>query len=123
MPFRSPVFKPRHACIPQARSTAQKLYGTRWTKLSVHFKQNNPLCLGCQAVGRISQTSVTDHVIPHEGNEQLFWDEANWQPACTSHHNVVKQKLELMRAAGQACDADMRLDSPLAQRLTVELLG
>ena len=31
---------------------------------------------------------MVDHIIPHKGDKQLFWDESNWQPMCETHHNI-----------------------------------
>ena len=36
----------------------------------------------------ITPATVVDHVIPHRGNKQLFWDEKNWQPLCKSCHDL-----------------------------------
>ena len=33
-------------------------------------------------------TTVVDHIIPHRGDQKLFWDRSNWQPLCEHHHNV-----------------------------------
>jgi 5-methylcytosine-specific restriction endonuclease McrA len=30
---------------------------------------------------------VTDHIRPHKGNEELFYDQTNWQPLCKSCHD------------------------------------
>jgi 5-methylcytosine-specific restriction protein A len=31
---------------------------------------------------------VVDHIIPHRGDQALFWDEENWQPLCLVCHNA-----------------------------------
>ena len=31
---------------------------------------------------------LLDHIIPHRGDQKLFWDRSNWQPLCEHHHNV-----------------------------------
>jgi 5-methylcytosine-specific restriction endonuclease McrA len=82
------------------------------------FKLSHPLCLGCQAVGRVTATEVTDHTIPAKGDVALLWNSANFQPACRWHHDVVKQKLEAQFAAGEINVEDLRLDSPRAIALT-----
>jgi 5-methylcytosine-specific restriction protein A len=28
------------------------------------------------------------HRVPHRGDARLFWDQNNWQPMCTPHHNA-----------------------------------
>ena len=82
------------------------------------FKREHPLCLGCEAVGRVEPTTVCDHVIPAKGDHVLLWDQGNWQPACRWHHDVIKQRLERMFVDGKATAADLRLDSPRAVEMT-----
>jgi 5-methylcytosine-specific restriction protein A len=82
------------------------------------WKRSHPLCLGCSAIGRVTQTAVTDHIMPAKGDHALLWDQANWQPACKWHHDVIKQKLELRYADGNATASDLRLDSRLAIEMT-----
>jgi len=36
----------------------------------------------CFDEGRTTAAQQTDHVVPHRGNQRLFWDEANWQSLC-----------------------------------------
>ncbi|MGM4955679.1 hypothetical protein ACT4MK_10015 [Bradyrhizobium barranii] len=67
----------------------------------------------------VRPTEVTDHVEPHKGDRDRFWDRAMWQPACAWHHDVIKQKLEAMFARGEIVVADLWLDSPVAVRLTL----
>ena len=31
---------------------------------------------------------LLDHIIPHRGDQKLFWDRSNLQPLCEHHHNV-----------------------------------
>jgi 5-methylcytosine-specific restriction protein A len=86
------------------------------------WKSAHPLCLGCQAVGRISATEVTDHIIPVECAPDRRADPANWQPACRDHHDIVKQRLDARYKAGQLPASELRLDSATAVALTQELL-
>lgn len=44
--------------------------------------------------GIVEPATVVDHVIPHEGDEVLFWDESNWQSLCKTCHDSAKQTLE-----------------------------
>lgn len=48
----------------------------------------------CELDGRIMAATVVDHIVPHKGDQQLFWDQSNWQPLCERHHNAAKQKQE-----------------------------
>jgi len=73
----------------------QKLYNHKWSKQRSYFLQDNPLCVMCQNQGTIKQASVVDHIIPHKGDLQLFWDISNWQSLCKRHHDSDKRKIEL----------------------------
>lgn len=33
------------------------------------------------------KATVVDHIIPHRGNKDLFWDESNWQALCKKCHD------------------------------------
>jgi 5-methylcytosine-specific restriction protein A len=62
-------------------------YGSRWRRARNHYLKAHPLCGNCRAQGRLRKATVVDHIIPHRGDQQLFWDESNWQPLCKSCHD------------------------------------
>jgi 5-methylcytosine-specific restriction endonuclease McrA len=39
-------------------------------------------------------SAVIDHIKPHRGNLELFWDEDNLQAVSKEYHDKVKQSLE-----------------------------
>jgi 5-methylcytosine-specific restriction protein A len=49
---------------------------------------SNPLCIQCEGYGRVVPAVAVDHITPHRGDQDLFWDEGNWQPLCLKCHNV-----------------------------------
>ena len=60
------------------------LYRTaRWRRMRREFLNENPRCAMCGGAAK-----VVDHIIPHRGDEALFWDEGNWQPLCMSCHSA-----------------------------------
>lgn len=64
------------------------LYSTSmWKKARKQFLQEHPLCEECKRNGVIKAAEIVDHRIPHKGNEQLFWDESNWQSLCKECHD------------------------------------
>lgn len=99
-------------------SARERGYTARWDRAAAAFKRDNPLCIGCEAVDRVELASVVDHIIPHKGDDALFWDQANWQACCTKHHDIVKQQLERQYEQGLLNAADLRLDSKAAVHLT-----
>ena len=69
------------------RSASKRGYGSRWQKASKAYLRENPLCVECLKQRRYVQATVVDHIIPHRGNEELFWNESNWQSLCKSCHD------------------------------------
>lgn len=66
------------------RTSYEHLYRTtKWIKASRDFLKANSVCCRCG-----SQATVVDHIIPHRGDESLFWDESNWQPLCSKCHRI-----------------------------------
>ncbi|ETR05275.1 HNH endonuclease domain protein [Acinetobacter baumannii UH6907] len=37
---------------------------------------------------------MVDHIVPHRGDDKLFWDTKNHQALCKLCHDKVKQKEE-----------------------------
>lgn len=70
------------------------LYKTaRWQRIRQAQLATEPLCRYCGQQGRITEATVADHVIPHEGDEQLFWH-GELQSLCATCHSGAKQELE-----------------------------
>ncbi|MCU7837019.1 MAG: HNH endonuclease [gamma proteobacterium symbiont of Taylorina sp.] len=71
-----------------------KLYNYRWQKIRKNYLQSNPLCVICKNDGFIVPATIVDHIIPHKGDEYLFYDESNYQSLCKHCHDSYKQRLE-----------------------------
>lgn len=69
-------------------SAAQRGYGRQWRKARKLWLSVNPLCVQCEKEGRTEAASVVDHITPHRGDYDLFWDEGNWQSLCKRHHDT-----------------------------------
>jgi 5-methylcytosine-specific restriction protein A len=85
--------KPDLPSLP-AGMTKAALYGRQWQKARKAHLASEPLCRMCKKQGKIIAATVVDHIVPHRGHLQLFWDSANWQSLCSSHHNSAKQAEE-----------------------------
>lgn len=68
-------------------SARERGYTKRWERYSKDRLKRYPLCVQCEIEGDLSAGHVTDHKIPHRGNNQLFWDPTNHQTLCLLHHN------------------------------------
>jgi len=87
---------------PSARARG---YTHRWDKARATYLRSHPLCVMCEREGRVTAATVVDHIVPHRGDQRLFWDvENNWQSLCKSHHDSAKQREE--RGRTQAVGED-----------------
>lgn len=72
----------------QSRETrTERGYDNVWLKESKRFREGK-LCVLCLKKGKLKAAAVTDHIVPHRGDEALFWDTANWQPLCKACHDI-----------------------------------
>lgn len=81
------VYCEEHRALYAREGATQRGYDGRWRKARARFLRAHPLCDECRKEGRLTPATVVDHIVPHRGNQQLFWDEANWQPLCKHHHD------------------------------------
>lgn len=66
----------------------KKLYNSsRWKELRQYRLNTQPLCVECLKNDRITPATVVDHIKPHKGDEELFYDFNNLQSLCKSCHD------------------------------------
>lgn len=82
---RGERFCPAHTRKPKRRNETPISYGGRWRAESKAFlaQDGNAWCRRCNGMAQ-----CVDHIIPHQGNEELFWDQSNWQPLCNPCHST-----------------------------------
>lgn len=69
------------------------LYRTaRWARVKAYFRAEQPLCVACEAEGHIRPWDQLDHIIPHGGDLELFWDLDNLQGLCATHHSAKTRR-------------------------------
>jgi 5-methylcytosine-specific restriction protein A len=77
---------PEHADARRVRQvyayTDNSLYSAAWRRCRVRWLATHPFCVAC---GRLA--NEVDHVVPHRGDLDRFWDEGNWQSMCRSCHS------------------------------------
>ncbi|HFI0610336.1 TPA: HNH endonuclease [Streptococcus suis] len=79
-----------------AKSTKAKGYNAKWNKARLRYLKVHPLCVQCNAKGRLTKATVVDHITPHRGDQELFWDQSNWQALCKSCHDRKTQTEDRM---------------------------
>lgn len=78
----------------EGMTSTQRGYGYKWQQARAAYLREHPLCVMCQAEGRVTVATVVDHIEPHRGDRSLFWRRSNWQPLCATHHSRDKQRQE-----------------------------
>ena len=81
--------KERARSRDKARPSASKrLYDRRWQRYRRVFLVDNPFCVRCLAKDRLTPSVVPDHIEPHKGDYDKFWDEENHQALCKRCHDI-----------------------------------
>ncbi len=103
MATRPKVYRPPGTLDPDARraqyerergSARERGYTAEWDKAAREHRREHPFCVNCARRGLLVIATVTDHIVAHRGNVQLFWDRNNWQSLCDPCHSGWKQRLE-----------------------------
>lgn len=68
-------------------SASSRGYNSRWRKARNTWLTRHPLCIECAKYRRVIPATVVDHIIPHRGDQDLFWDTTNWQSLCKPCHD------------------------------------
>ena len=71
----------------EIQTAATRGYGSRWRRESKKLLQLHPLCEECLRHGIAMPVTVVDHIVPHRGDQKLFWDRSNWQALCKRRHD------------------------------------
>ena len=79
--------------------------GKRWQKMRAWQLTVEPHCRMCwqRGVRNLAVTDV-DHIKPHRGNADLFFDPENLQSLCRNCHSSIKQTLEKNETRGTLLD-------------------
>lgn len=70
-------------------------YNYTWQQKRARYLAAHPFCVHCRENGLFVAATVVDHIVPHQGDQRLFWDEKNnFQSLCRTCHNSWKQRME-----------------------------
>jgi 5-methylcytosine-specific restriction enzyme A len=84
-----PTTTARPANGRQRETSTARGYDRRWREARLSHLAEQPLCVACQRADppRVEPATVVDHVVPHRGDQGLFWDRDNWQSLCKRCHD------------------------------------
>ena len=80
----------RHKKLRPAENRAnsnERGYTSRWHRARVTYLVRHPLCVHCLQHGLTEPSTQVDHIVPHRGDQEKFWDRTNWQGLCASCHS------------------------------------
>lgn len=78
----------------KGKGATERGYTYRWEQYRKNYLKRHPLCVHCEDMGKVTAAYVVDHIVPHKGNVELFWDCNNHQSLCKDCHDGWKQRLE-----------------------------
>jgi len=65
-------------------SAASRGYDARWSAYSKARLSEHPLCVDCEAGGRLEAATLTGHIVPGWVDMERFWDSSNHKSQCAS---------------------------------------
>lgn len=68
-------------------NSSSRGYNARWQRARAIYLREFPLCQECEKHGHTTEATTVDHIVPHKGNQELFWNRENWQALCGPCHN------------------------------------
>lgn len=67
-------------------------YGRKWQTARRAFLADHPFCVDCETEGQQTLATEVDHIVPHRGDRDLFWDRTNWASRCKPHHSAKTRR-------------------------------
>ena len=84
-------------CIDERRpNSTERGYGHKWRQAREGYLKKHPTCVKCGA-----PATVVDHIKPHKGDKQLFWDRDNWQALCKRCHDLKTFSRDVKHKGGR----------------------
>ena len=92
MPRSDSYGKPK---VKKRENSYRRGYTKKWGRAVKRWLAKHPLCVECEKEGIINNKHLqVDHIVPHRGDMNLFWDPNNWQTLCRKHHSEKTRRGE-----------------------------
>lgn len=72
--FSDGVYCEVHKRLYARENAVSRGYDGRWESARRAYLRRNTLCTACRQAGKLTPATVLDHIVPHRGDMQLFWD-------------------------------------------------
>jgi 5-methylcytosine-specific restriction enzyme A len=92
---------PKHAQAKERErgSSTSRGYDNDWRRLRDRVLAERPLCVMCEAEGRIEPATVGDHIVPIKVDPSRRLDPSNVRPLCKAHHDQRTDEGDFGRAS------------------------
>lgn len=95
-----------HDARRRAEQPWRRWYKTaQWQAIRAHQLAAVPLCQRCSTDARPVPATVCHHVVPHRGDETLFWS-GPFASSCADCHDIDEQRIERGSAPRQVLADD-----------------
>lgn len=88
---------------------AARGYDARWQRERIEFLHYHPRCVVCR-----EKATVVDHIVPHNGTDELLRSQSNWQSMCRDCHNRKTKAESVTRRHQNRCEDRQKTDPPIA---------
>lgn len=105
MPWKAEQYRPKGVTREkrvreydqQRGNSNERGYGAKWRRARESYLKEHPLCVECEREGQYTDAMLRgelelDHIVPHRGDMETFWDIDNWQTLCKTHHSAKTRK-------------------------------
>lgn len=86
-----------NAGVQREPDTKSMYNSPRWKAMRIQQLQDHPWCQACLTLGIYEPAEEVDHIRPHRGDPNLFFDDANLQSLSKQCHSR-KTSNEVLRA-------------------------
>jgi len=78
-------------------SATSRGYDERWRRARASFLASHPLCVECEAEGRVTAATVVDHVVSIRVAPHRRLDPTNLRAMCKPHHDARTMRDQVPR--------------------------
>lgn len=85
----------------------------RWKRKSEEYRKAHPLCVECDRIGLVVESTMVDHIIPYRLRPDLGLVDSNLRALCWQCHNRIGEKVR-----EKDCGPAERVATPVPFRLS-----
>lgn len=88
--YKAPSNKKARKFVSKTRTDRQALYNDKkWKTYRFRFLHHNPQCYACGVHKNNGAKLHIDHILPHKGDKELFYNVTNFIPLCNTCHSII----------------------------------